>query len=402
MKILFADALPESHVQQLRDAGHECVLEPSLTADQLPQHMQGVEILIVRSTEVTAETIDAADELSLIVRAGAGTNNIDKQHAANVGVYVCNVPGRNAVAVAELTMGLLLAIDRRIPDNVADLRAGLWKKKEYGRADGLYGKTMAIFGLGNIGLAVAERAAAFGIQVRGLHKPGRAADAIRRIEAAGVELCADEIELIRSADIVSLHVPITDQTRGMVNADFLALMQPRSILLNTARGDVVDSQALLSAMDEKGIRAGLDTYADEPGSSTGEFQSALAMHPNVVGTHHIGASTQQAQNAIADGVIEAIDAYERGIVENCVNLETTKLGRAHVSVRHFDKVGVLANVLDVFRRSNLNVEQMENRIFAGSQAAVAVIEVGGQVTDDIRRQLAAIENVISVSVHHRG
>ncbi len=401
MKILLADALPESAVDQLNGMGHECVLNASLSADDLPNHIAGFDVVVVRSTKVTAATIDASDRLSLIVRAGAGTNNIDKQHAANAGIYVCNVPGRNAIAVAELTMGLLLSIDRRIPCNVIDLHAGQWKKKEYGKADGVFGKTMAIIGLGNIGLATAERAKAFGIRVLGLEKPGRSEASLARIEAAGVELMSSMDEMLAAADIVSLHVPAAPATRNMVNAEFLAKMNSRAILLNTARGEVVDSEALIAAMDEKGIRAGLDCYASEPGKSMAEFQSVLATHPNVVGTHHIGASTTQAQNSIADGMVETIEAYAAGAVQNCVNMETTKLGHAHVSVRHFDKVGVLAAVFDVFKRANLNVEQMENRIFAGSQAAVALIEVGGEVADAVRDELTGVDDVISVAVHNR-
>lgn len=401
MKILFADALPDAYAEQLNQAGFECVSQPQLTADELPGAVSGIEVLVVRSTKVTAATIDASDCLSLIVRAGAGTNNIDKQHAANAGIYVCNVPGQNAIAVAELTMGLLLAIDRRIPHNFVDLHAGTWKKKEYGKADGLFGKTMGIIGLGNIGLAVAERAKAFGLRVIGVRKDGRSRDSIRRITSAGVELVDSQDALVSEADIISLHVPASPETENLVDSSFLGRMKPGAILLNTARGEVVDADALIAAMDEKGIRAGLDTYPDEPGSGTAEFRSSLATHANVVGTHHIGASTTQAQNAIAAGVVDAIESYARGVVSNCVNMETSKLGRASVSVRHFDKVGVLASVFDVFRRSNLNVEQMENQIFAGSQAAVALIEVGGEVSDAVRDELRALENVISVAVHHR-
>lgn len=126
MKILFADSVQEGRLAALRDQGHEVVVDPSITADDLGSHLTGVEVLVVRSTKVNAAAIEAADQLGLIVRAGAGTDNIDTVVASQGGVYVCNVPGRNAVAVAELTMGLLLAIDRRIADNVADLRERRW------------------------------------------------------------------------------------------------------------------------------------------------------------------------------------------------------------------------------------------------------------------------------------
>src|ERR687898_2026788 len=159
MRVLFADTVDPSTVQALTDRGHECEVEPALSAEDLPSGIVGVEVLVVRSTRVTGETIEAAHDLELIVRAGAGTNTIDVDVASDVGIYVTNVPGRNAIAVAELTMGLLLAIDRRIADNVAEIRTGAWNKAGYSKADGLYGKVMGIVGLGEIGFAVAERAA---------------------------------------------------------------------------------------------------------------------------------------------------------------------------------------------------------------------------------------------------
>ncbi|MGH3926026.1 MAG: hydroxyacid dehydrogenase, partial [Pseudonocardiaceae bacterium] len=139
MKVLLADAIHPSIVEILAEQGHECVLEPKLSSDDLPERMPGFQARVVRSTKVTAAAVEAGNALELIVRAGAGTNTIDVEAASEVGIYVTNVPGRNAIAVAELTMGLLLAIDRRIPDNVADLRAGAWNKSTYGKADGLFG-----------------------------------------------------------------------------------------------------------------------------------------------------------------------------------------------------------------------------------------------------------------------
>jgi D-3-phosphoglycerate dehydrogenase len=398
MRILFADALDPTTVSELTERGHECVVDPGIGSEDLPGRIPGFGALVVRSTRVTRETIEAADALELIVRAGAGTNTIDARAAADAGIYVTNVPGRNSVAVAELTMGLLLAIDRRIPDNVADLRAGRWNKRRYSQADGLLGKTMGIVGLGDIGLAVAERAAAFGLALLGLRKPGRPPALAARIASLGFGLVDTLEELVSSSDIVSIHVPANEQTAGLFDASMLALMRPGAILLNTSRGDVVDGAALLEALDSRGLRAGLDVYPDEPSPGTAEWSSKLAQHPNVVGTHHIGASTEQAQRAIAAGVVAIFDAFERGEIENCVNLEPGRLGTSTLHVRHLDRVGVLAAVFDVLRRRELNVEQMENRIFAGKNAAVATIDVVGDVTDDLLSTLASIPNVLHVSV----
>ncbi|MEZ5165774.1 MAG: NAD(P)-dependent oxidoreductase, partial [Acidimicrobiales bacterium] len=304
MRILLADSLPDLAVDRLRSAGDEVVVDGSLTADDLPGAIAGHEVLVVRSTRVTAETLAAADRLGLIVRAGAGTNTIDCEAAAARGVFVCNVPGMNSLAVAELTLGLLLAVDRRIPDATADLREGRWEKGRYARADGLFGKTFGIIGLGDIGLATAARAAAFGMEVIAQDKPDR--PSAKRAEAirAGVTFVPTREALLARSDVVSLHVPGGPATERLVDAAFLAMMKDRAILLNTSRGEVIDEDALLAAMDARGIRAGLDVFADEPGGSSAPFESRLARHPSVVATHHIGASTEQAQLATADGAVD--------------------------------------------------------------------------------------------------
>jgi D-3-phosphoglycerate dehydrogenase / 2-oxoglutarate reductase len=396
MRVLFADVIDPSTADALADLGHELVSDPKLSAGDLPGRIPGFEALVVRSTKVTAATIEAADALELIVRAGAGTNTIDVDAASEVGIYVTNVPGRNAVAVAELTMGLLLAIDRRIPDNVADLRAGSWNKTAYSRADGLFGKVMGIVGLGEIGFAVAERAAAFGLQVRAIRKE-RDEEAEERIKALGIELVDSLEDLVATSDIVTIHVPATSETESMIDTRLLGGMKEGAILLNTSRGDIVDEAALLDAIETRGLRAGLDVYPDEPGSGATEWSSKLAQHPNVVGTHHIGASTAQAQKAVADGVVEIIDAFVHGEILNCVNLAPTRLGTHTLHVRHFDRVGVLAGVFDILRRRDLNVEQMENRVFEGRNAAVATIDVVGDVGPDLIGALEGLDDVIHVS-----
>ncbi len=265
MHLLFADRLPEQTITELESRGHTCVMEPKLSGDELAQRIVGFDGLVVRSTKVKKPVFEAADRLALVVRAGAGTNTIDTDAAATHGVFVCNVPGRNAAAVAELTMGLLLAIDRRIADNVADLRNGQWDKDRYSKANGLLGSTMAVLGLGSIGLLVAERAAAFGIKVQALAKTGRSAEAVARAEEAGITWCDSLEELLHTADIVSLHVPSKAATKNLVDAHFLEQLKPGAILLNTSRGDVVDEAALLEALESGAVRAGLDVFADEPG-----------------------------------------------------------------------------------------------------------------------------------------
>ena len=248
MKVLLADALPDAAVERLEAAGDDVTRMPDLNADTLPDHIAGYEVLIVRSTKVTAAAIDAADSLGLIVRAGAGTNTIDCDRAAELGVFVCNVPGKNALAVAELAMGLVIAIDRHIAAGTADLRAGAWNKKAYSKANGLFGRRMGIIGVGDIGIAAAARAWAFGIDVVAVAKPGRSDAAVARAEAAGITFVDTLDELLTTSDIVSLHVPGSPDTKGMVDADFLAKMKDGAMLINTSRGDVVDEAALILSL----------------------------------------------------------------------------------------------------------------------------------------------------------
>lgn len=397
MHVLFADKVGESTITGLEARGHTCVTDATLGAEDLARSIGGFDVLVVRSTKVVREVFEKADRLALVIRAGAGTNTIDTEAAADRGVLVANLPGRNAAAVAELTMGLLLAIDRRIVDATVDLRSGRWDKKTYSAAQGLHGSTMGILGLGSIGLEVAQRARAFGIDVRTLAKPDRRPEVVARAADLQIQMAESLSELLPECDVVSLHLPSGKDTVGLVDRSFLGLMKPGSILLNTSRGELVDEAALLEALDGKDLRAGLDVYADEPAVGSADWASPLAQHPRVVGTHHIGASTQQAQDAIAAGVVEIIDAFVEGDTPNCVNLTPTRIGTATLTVRHLDRVGVLAHVLDRLSRAGLNVEHMENRVFRGGEAAVATIDVAGSPAEEVLADLGALPDVLGVS-----
>ena len=391
MHILVADAFPESGLEHLTGGGHQVSYQPALT--DVGTALDGIEVLVVRSTRVDAGAIARGTDLSLIVRAGAGTNNIDKAAAAARAVYVSNVPGRNAVAVAELTLGLILAIDRRIPDNVADLRVGAWNKRRYSDGTGLWGRRLGIVGLGAIGRAVAIRARAFGLTLHGLDKP-RHPTTRRELGDLGFALHPDLTALAASVDILSLHVPASPETRHLVDANLLGALAPGSVLINTSRADVVDEAALLLALDTGDLWAGLDVFADEPAGGDGTIESALARHPRVYGTHHIGASTAQAQAAVADGVLEVIDAFTAGTVLNCVNLQPHIPDTTRITVRHRDRVGVLASILMHIRDAGLNVEHMSNLVFEGAEAASATIDLKGPVTAELLERLAELPDVI--------
>lgn len=318
-KVLVADAIPEDKVAELKDLGCEVHFDASLKEDALLQEVKNLEpeIIIVRSTKITGEMITGNSKLELIIRAGAGVNTIDVKQATEQKVHVANCPGKNAVAVAELAFGLLLSLDRRIPDNVADLRAGKWNKGEYSKASGIYGRTLGVIGVGSIGRELINRAKAFGMNVvawsRSLTQ--------ERAKEMGVDFAKTPAEVAGKADAVSVHLALTDDTRGMIDADFLKSMKDGAFFINTARAEVVDEEALLQAIEEKGIKAGLDVISNEPSGKTGEIDGKLIANPNVYGTHHIGASTNQAQEAVADEVVLIVkDFISNGTVRNSVNL----------------------------------------------------------------------------------
>ena len=381
MKVLVADKFEQSGLDALTAAGCDVIFQPDASGDTLVAAIKKTQapVLVVRSTQVTDAMMDAG-ALSLIVRAGAGVNTIDVAGASKRGIYVSNCPGRNSVAVAELTMGLILALDRRIPDNVADLRSGSWNKKEYSKAKGLMGQTLGLLGFGHIGREVAKRARAFGMPVL-VWSRRFSADASAKAAAQdehGIEVVDSPEEVMSKSDIVSIHIALTKDTRGFVDAALLGHAKNGAYIINTARAEVMDYNALADAVKDKGLRVGLDVFENEPATATAEFASALASQGGVYGTHHIGASTDQAQEAIAEETVHIIRTYkDTGKVPNVVNLAKLTPATHMLVVRHRDKPGVLAHVFEYLRVAHLNVQETENIIFDGAQAAVARINLDG-------------------------
>jgi len=381
MKVLIADKFEQSGLDRLKAAGCDVIFQPDANGDSLTAAIKesGAPVLVVRSTKVTEPMLDAG-ALSLIVRAGAGVNTIDVAGASKRGIYVSNCPGKNSVAVAELTMGLILSVDRRIPDNVLDLRAGKWNKKEFSKAKGLSGQTLGLIGFGHIGQEVAVRARAFGMPVL-VWSRRFSDDAAARAAAEkdfGIQVVSTAPELVSKADILSVHLALTKETRGFVNAELLAHARQGAYFINTARGEVVDYAALEAAVKDKGLRVGLDVFANEPAEATADFADTLVAQPNVYGTHHIGASTDQAQEAIAAETVRIIRTFkDTGKVPNVVNLAKLTPATHMLVVRHRDKPGVLAHVFDYLRVARLNVQETENIIFDGAQAAIARINLDG-------------------------
>jgi D-3-phosphoglycerate dehydrogenase len=389
MRILIADKFPEKYVEKLKEICSSVEFAPDTSAEDLKSRAANINILVVRSTEVRAAAIENARQLNLIIRAGAGYNTIDVDVASERGIYVANCPGKNSVAVAELAIGLILSIDRRIPDNVAELKTKKWNKKEYGKADGIMGKTLGIVGLGQIGQAVLERARGFGLKCIGWSRsltPERAHE-------LRIGYCASVEDVVKQSDIITLHVAHTPETKHLINKKMFDLMKPGTILINAARGGIVDEKALIGAIQQKGIRAGLDVYEHEPKPSTADFDDPVTQQ--VWGTHHIGASTSQAQNAIAEETVRIVrDFVEKGEVHNCVNLAKKTPAKWQLNVRHYDKVGVLANVLAIIKRHNINIQDMVNTIFEGAKAAVCKMKLDSEPVDAVISEIEANKDEI--------
>ena len=284
MRVLIADKFEQSGRDGLQALGCEISYEPDLKDEALVEAIrkEAPDVLVVRGTKVTEPMLDAGP-VKLVVRAGAGFNTIDVAAASKRGIYVSNCPGKNSIAVAELAFALILALDRRITENVIALRRGEWNKKEFSKARGLYGRTLGLIGVGKIGQEMIPRARAFGMPVVAWSRsltPERAS-------AVGVEYKDSPVAVAESSDIVSVHLALNSETRGLIGGEAFNSMRRGSYFINTARGEVVDQAALLQAMKSRGIRAGLDVYAVEPTSSAGDFLDEIAKEENLYGTHHI-------------------------------------------------------------------------------------------------------------------
>ena len=394
MKILIADKLSKNAVTALEKLGAEVTFNPELTADILPDIISNHEILIVRSTKVTAETIQSGKSLSLIIRAGAGVNTIDLEAASKKGIYVANCPGKNTDAVAELALGLLIAADRRIVNATNDLRLGKWKKKKYSKANGLKNRTLGIIGLGSIGKVLAKCAKGLEMNVVAWSK------SLTEKKAGELEIgfCSSPEEVAVISDAVSIHLASKPETQHFINENFLSKMKPEAIFINTSRGEVVDSAALKNAIIEKNLRVGIDVFENEPAGGMADFiDDKLA--ELVTATPHIGASTNQAAEAIADEAVRIVKTFvTTGKPVNSVNIRGKSLAKINLVMRHFNHVGVLACVLDELRNEEINIEEMENTIFEGGKTASCIIKLDKMPSEAFINKIATVKDIVQVMI----
>ncbi len=396
MKVLVADKFEASGIAGLKAIGVDVDYQPELKDDSLQAAIQqsGAEVLVVRSTKVTAPMMQS-DQLALIIRAGAGYNTIDVAAASEKGIQVSNCPGKNSQAVAELAFGLIIAADRHIANCAIDLQNGKWNKKSYSKAKGLFGRTLGLVGMGKIGQEMIVRARAFGMNVVAFSRwmtPDIAA-------ALGIGRASSLTELAQMSDFVSVHVSLSPESRGMLKADFFDNMREGAIFINTSRAEVVEESTLLAVLKAGKISAGLDVFAAEPEGGEGECHTELAQLPNVVITHHIGASTEQAQEAVAAETVRIVSEFKlTGTVPNVVNVKRAEVATHVLIVRHIDKPGVLADVLSVLKSEGISVQEMENVILAGAKAAIAQISVDKALSPDAMFRIKGNDNVFDASV----
>ncbi len=394
MKVLIADKLSEKTVIALKTLGMEVTVNPDLSADDLPRVVRDTDILVVRSTKVTQKAIDSAKKLSLIIRAGAGVNTIDLASANSRGIYVSNCPGKNTEAVAELAIGLLIAADRQIVNATSDMRNGMWKKKAYGKSRGLKGRTLGIIGFGAIGKAVAARAMALEMNVIAWSKSLSKDIA----DSYGIGYAADIASLAKLSDAVSVHTVYKPETHHLIDKDFLNAMRNDAIFVNTSRGEVVNTLALVEAIKSKNLRVGLDVFEGEPAGGEAEF-TGKELASLVTATPHIGASTDQASEAIADEVVNIVNSYvTTGVPLNTVNIRARSSATQSLVVRHYNRVGVLAGILGNLKSNGINVEEMTNIIFEASKAACCTLLLDSAPSQSVIQEMSRDENVIEIAL----
>ena len=393
-RILVSDPMESIGLDMLREAGHDVIELGPEDKSKLPELLGDFDALVVRSeTKVTAELLAKGTRLKVVGRAGIGVDNVDVRAATQQGVLVVNAPTANLVSATEHTFALLLALARNVAQADRDLKDGKWSRKKFVGTE-LQGKKLGVIGFGRIGQQVARRARAFDMEILAFD-PFLDAEQIRRADAQPLTLD----ELLAQADVITLHVPFTDETKNLLDRDRLAKLQPHALLVNCARGGVVDELALLELLEAGKIGgAALDVFAEEP---LKDYR--LVQHPKVVATPHLGAQTAEAQERISTQTAKmVVDALSGSLAISAVNLPFRSSGAAGEPYLHLaEKLGHLAGCLcgeGAIRRVEVVVASLDASLRDSLQVAalrgVLRRSVGGEKVNYVNAQTIAREREI--------
>jgi D-3-phosphoglycerate dehydrogenase / 2-oxoglutarate reductase len=393
MKVIVADLFSQAALDELVSNQIQVVYNPSLNGDSLKAALQAelAEVLVVRSTKVTSDIISNSPALEFIIRAGAGTDNIDTLTASKHGIFVANCPGKNSVAVAELTIGHIISIDRRLAESNSLLKQGKWNKGLFSESQGLKGKTLGIIGLGAVGKEVAIRGKSFELDLVGI-------DPMINVEKANelsIKLLNSVEEIARVSDIITFHVPAIPETKGIIDSKFLSWCKESVIIVNTSRGDVANEQELLLELERRpNLWYATDVYIGEPSAKEADFVSAIAQHPRVYGTHHTGASTKQAENAIGQEALRMILQYSKTRkvdASNLVNLQLNTKAKKALILRYNGQA--LVRVLTGLAEIGAAIQEIQNSAFKDGGAFTATINFDSENLESLETLLETLKTI---------
>lgn len=395
MKILVACEVPDATLDELRPLGSDLIYAPKLAPEELDAKLADVGVLVVENLRVAPASISKAESLQLIVRAGPGAGNVAIEEASAQGVVVAHCPDKDAAAVAELAFGMMFALDRQIYENTEALKQGRWARGEFMGARGLAGRTLGLIGYDGAAMEIARRARCFEMQVVAWspHMPHE--DQLDR----DVELCDWPREVARKASIiVVLGSPETEQM-SLVDSEFLETLAPGSILIHLAQPGAIDEGAVAQAVQTRGLRVGLDVHSAAPSGDSGKFKSRLLPLVGVIGTHHIGAETQQARDAIAAEIVRTVRTFLiNGDVANGLNIAERSPATWQLVCRVRDQVGVMASILDAIRADGINAQEISSRVFLGAKAALCTIALDERPSAQALDAIRAIPDVLHLEL----
>lgn len=391
MKILVACTLPDFALNELRALGAELIVRPELPSEQLAAHMGDVAILIVDRRRVPSEAVAASRALQMIVRAGTVVSNIALEEASTRGIFVVNCPHKDGPAIAELMLGMAVALDRRLLENARAVSEGRAPSAELLGARGLAGRTLGILGYTAISRYLVRRARGLGMSVLAWSAsltPGEG-------RIPDVEFCTWPRELAARSDVVTVFGPPEGVETVLVNSEFIQSMRAGALLVHVGHPGVLDEAALVAAASAGRLRVAADVYGSESPGEPSRVRSRLVEVPGVLLTRYLGGSTDQARHAVAAEVVRIVrHCLLSGEVLNCVNLLERSPATWQLVLRLRDTVGVMAAVMDCIRADGVNAEEITSRVFCGARAACCTISLAERPSAEAVEAIRRIDGVL--------